>query len=555
MLPSTISARVSQDAITKVTRLFNGTITDVLNEMLQNSRRARSTGIDVDIAQFDGQPTLLISDDGSGIDDPTTILTLGQSDWGADLVRREDPAGMGVFSLAGQRVRIRSFSSSAAQGWQADISADAWLGSVPVAVEPCEITRGTAFLIAMPAAWAQQLDGAIKDAALYYPLPVRFRGRELPRADFLSKAHRVEDWNGCRIGIFRDHEHEPPHPPRINFHGVKVPCHLPTVSEIDAPHKWIAKIDIVDAPTLQLVLPARKEMVENAALDDLRLEIEAAIYRTIALEAQHRLSFASWTRAGELDIILAEAAPWLESWKPTSAEGYRNEIGRHVADEPMIIMPAHEPDIEQCAAQALLQEGLPLGYQPVRAERSLEGYSWYDELPRVTGLSFTINRGDHQFSYDEEHMLPTETLSGRVADIRLIVPIARSGKYDDPIALLGFSLDMLVCRNDGSDLDDAIIFVREGASVKPSSLAWLMELCCFWHNDDSDCDSWDTQHRDFERYARNLANKLLLGEEEALLERIRNAVREEILWLIPKDRKIELSASYNDLSLSFASPA
>lgn len=555
-LPATIRPTVGQSLITKVSRMFNGTITDVLNEMLQNSRRAGASEIQIDIAQFDGQPTLVISDDGSGINDPAMIVTLGQSGWDDDLARREDPAGMGVFSLAGRRVRIRSFSQSAGRGWQVEIPADAWQGTVQLDVDPCDVTQGTTFLIEMTEVWAQQVDAAIKDVALHYPLPVRFQGRLLPSEDFLAKAQYLEEWGGCRIGVFRNHDHEPPHPPRINFHGVKVPCQLPTVSEIDAPHRWIAKVDIVDMPALQLVLPARKEMVENEALAALRLEIEAAIYRAIGTEPEHRLTFKSWQRAADLLVALPEATQWLEAWQPTTAENYRCESGEHVRDEPMIIIPAHEPDIEQCAAQVLKQEGMPLGYRAVRAEPGLEGYKWYNDLPRVPGFSFAIERTEGTLTYSSEQFLPADTPSGDASDIRLFVPVVRSAEHnEEPIAILDFPLDMLVCRNDGDDLEEAVIFVRTGASVKAASLAWLMELCCFWHNDDCDCDSWDTQHRDFEKQARNLANILILGEEEALLEHIRNAMHDEILWLIPKDRRIAVTASNNELSLVFADPS
>ena len=45
---------------------------------------------------------------------------------------------------------------------------------------------------------------------------------------------------------------------------------MPSVSEVGADQCWHVRVDIVDAPALQLVLPARKEMVQNAALAELR---------------------------------------------------------------------------------------------------------------------------------------------------------------------------------------------------------------------------------------------------------------------------------------------
>ncbi|MDB5580824.1 MAG: ATP-binding protein [Bradyrhizobium sp.] len=66
-LPSTIRTAVSQAAITKVTRLFNGSVGDVLNELLQNARRAGASRIDIETLDLAGHPTLNLRDDGRGI--------------------------------------------------------------------------------------------------------------------------------------------------------------------------------------------------------------------------------------------------------------------------------------------------------------------------------------------------------------------------------------------------------------------------------------------------------------------------------------------------------
>lgn len=43
MTPTTIRPSVSPEVINKVTRLFNGSLDDLVNEMLQNARRAGAT--------------------------------------------------------------------------------------------------------------------------------------------------------------------------------------------------------------------------------------------------------------------------------------------------------------------------------------------------------------------------------------------------------------------------------------------------------------------------------------------------------------------------------
>ncbi len=52
--------------------------------------------------------------------------------------------------------------------------------------------------------------------------------------------------------------------------------------------------------------------------------------------------------------------------------------------------------------------------------------------------------------------------------------------------------------------------------------------------------------------ARFVANMLLLGEDAAVLERVREAMREHVAWLIPKDRAIRMQAVNHRVEASFA---
>lgn len=549
-LPTTIQTAVGQSLVHKVSRLFNGSLSDVLTELLQNARRAAATHVDIRSYDLAGHPTLVVCDDGSGIDDPVKLVTLGDSGWNADIADREDPAGMGVFSLAGHRVEIRSFSRSAAQGWRVVITPDAWETGAPLAVEPFDIDAGTEILIDFPENWETALDGAVAHCARHYPLPVFLHGDVQPRADFLAGAIHVEPWQGCRIGVFRGLGNRPLDCPRINFHGLTVGCDFPIVSEADHHEPWSVKVDIVDSPALQLVLPARKEMVQNEALRALKTAAERAIFRAFAARESHRLSFASWRRASDLGVQMPEAAAWLEAWAPQTADGHGLPSGDPVVNEPMVLLDNYEPDIDQGAAQAL-SSGSPLGRRPVRARNAFAGYSWYDALPRVAEISFAIDTGDRIQRYADEDVLPVDLVSGRVDSITLDVTIElpdASGTRENHL----LPVDALVCRNGGyGSLDDAVILVGRTASITPGALAWLIDASCFSYDEDHDSDSWHTQHRAFEQAARHIANEILLGEEQALLERIRDAIADEVVWLIPAGRSISVIAGAGALTLSF----
>ena len=183
MIPATIATAVAPETISKVTRLFNNTAFDVINELFQNARRAGAQCVSVSI-QTSGADTFL-----HVVDDETR--------------RAEDPAGMGVFSLAGRNVIIRSYSRPDRQGWMAHIPATAWETSRPIAITSDPIACGTAITVCVPGEWVRTLRDDITRAAKHYPVAVLLDGEALPYEDWLADADHVEEWNGTRIGVFR----------------------------------------------------------------------------------------------------------------------------------------------------------------------------------------------------------------------------------------------------------------------------------------------------------------------------------------------------------------
>ena len=549
-LSATIQPRVGQSLITRVTRLYNGTLFDCLAELLQNSRRAGATRVEIDTGTLGGWPALVIRDDGSGIDDPAKVLTLGESGWGAETAQREDPAGMGIFSLAGRYVAIRSHSQAANSGWEVLIPDDAWQGGVALSVRPCSITAGTEIAVVLPETWIAALNSAVLDAARHYPLPVWFQGVEAQRQDFLDGASHIEEWQGCRIGVFKKYGSEPKDTPRINFHGVTVPCQSVEVQELRG-NTWSARVDIIDAPALQLVLPARKEMVHNDALAALRIAMEGAIYRSLAAVGEHRLPFSDWQRARQFGVTLPEAAAWLESWSPSQADNNDWLQSHRLQAEGTIIVPCREADLEQAAAPVIGNAAL-LGAQAACCEAAFEGYGWYDRLPRITAIDFTFEQGGESWAYGDSaaELLPVGMTSGRVSNLHLDLTITPSGANESQPEVRTFDIDVLAAGNDAYSLDDAIVLIAEGARVELGELVDLMERALFCACDDCDSDSWETQHRYFVSEARNIAATLLFGEEEALIVALREVVQNHLMWRIPQGRRLSFVGSAHELSLS-----
>lgn len=547
--PSTIRPAVGQSLISKVSRLFNGTLADAVHEIFQNSRRAGASAIYVAVYNLPSGTALSIYDDGRGIADPASLLTLGDSGWRPDIQHREDPAGMGMFSLAGRDVEVRSWSRAAGRGWAVHIPADGWEGERALDIAPSGIVRGTEIQIMLPSAWEDQLKTPLAAAARFFPLPVHFEGTELARADFLADATRIEEWEGCRIGIFHNASHEDAQAPRINFHGLTVPCRLPVVSEVGQLFKWRVRVDIVDAPALQLVLPARKEMVENEALARLRVAAETAIYRTIACEDSHRLPHTDWGRASELGIALPEAAAMLHAWSPVTADNFGRPAGAEIRSGAMLLMPDQEADIEQGLALALRKHS-PLDARPVRAEPAFAGYRWYDALPRLDACSFSAERDGILYRYGQDMALPCDVASGGVDALCVEIAITPSADPSADAEIYSLPLPMLACNNDTYSLDEAIILFDRHADVQPGALADLIFASLFCASDDGDNDSWETQSTNFEWRAGDIANTLLLGEDEALLARLRQAIREHVQWIIPQGHSLTLTVDPKSVTLA-----
>lgn len=78
-----------------------------IQELLQNARRAEASRVEVRIDTQAG--TLIVTDDGHGVTDPQSLLTIGKSDW-AEAIKEETPAGMGFYSVfkVGSKASIRS---------------------------------------------------------------------------------------------------------------------------------------------------------------------------------------------------------------------------------------------------------------------------------------------------------------------------------------------------------------------------------------------------------------------------------------------------------------
>ena len=554
--PATIQARVHDAAIERVTRFFNATLEDIFVELLQNARRASATGIHVATAPLSpDRLSVTVSDDGAGIPDPAIVLSFGESAWTTRTASLEDPAGIGFYALArhGCTVASRPLGDTAPQpAWRARICPDAFLGKTPAPVLPDDTApspHGTAIGFVTERN-SDAVESSLAACARHFPLPVHFNGRKLTFQYFLDSAIHTEAWRGLTFGVYRN-QYRPYPDPDVNFHGRTFKAGLPTV-ECIAGGVWSVHADIRACPEFELVLPARKEPVVNEFLHSMRDEATLAIYRAIAAhETTPRLSHSHWKRAAAAGIHIQQLPPALEPWRPPVADiDHWHAPPGWEPLRPSAILMAAEPETHHGQAIWRAADKAGVAHRLFAPDRRLEGYAWYDALPRVTDFSIDVTHGGRTHTVVE----PCQADTPATADS---VP-AEPFKFDarpDAIAIrlhiadsagrtrdLEIPADLVFMNDEDCYVDDIDPLLATGSDIDADELAQLIHRAFFTPSDDADADSHETQNSRFDEEAMRIALSLLASEDEGLTHVIQQAIRREVSWMMPRDRKVTVTA-------------
>lgn len=531
-----IRGSLGEKVLRKSPELFNQGLSTVLAEALQNARRAGATRVEVELLGREGHATLLLRDDGCGIADMASLVTFGSSAWDERTDIGENAAGMGVFSLASRGVTVRS------RGQRVTLGREVFCGEAEAIVLPdSEAVTGTELLFPVPEPCPEV---ALRRACRFYPLPVTLNGKPLEQSGFLDGAAHLVEWQGLRLGVFRDHG------PKVldlfdrhrgwdrrlylNFHGHVVECHdAVRLTEVGGV-AWSVFVDVVRAPDLRLVLPARNEPINNDFFRALRGRAERGILECIARQPRHSLAFKDAERAAQLGIALPPVEIRLDPWCMASDELQHRSMPAPVvlgaAPAPVLLLDVATDTFEDANLHVLLagwQGGLPV----VQANTSFAGYPAYDALPVISGLAATVTELDGTVREVPEPAAPgedppTTTEQSVVAAITVRLLVRNRGVLPgDATVIHAAGLPFFFT----SDCDYEFPGFVVAKGTDPGRLADALVECFFVHSDDADANSYDSQLSGYAAEARDLARTLLLTSTEALVARIVESVR-DIRW-------------------------
>lgn len=523
-----IRGSLGEKVLRKSPELFNQGLPTVLAEVLQNARRAGASRVDIDLLGEEGKATLVVRDDGCGIADMAKLVTFGSSDWDerTDLV--ENAAGMGVFSLASRGVTVRS------RGHRVALTREVFCGDADAVVLPDPaVERGTEIMFPV-----HELDAVavITRSVRFYPVPVTVNGVTARQQSFLDGADHIVEWQGVRIGVFRgngpdlyEFSHawsQRTYALGLNFLGHVVVHKEPILLKEVGGTAWTAVVDVVAAPDLRLVLPARQEMIENEFLRSLRNRGERAIYECIGRQAKHSLAFKDSERSQSLGIEPPPVEIALRKWIMTS------ERLKYNRDSTPVVVGSYEGAIlrlvdtvpidvfAEANLHVLLSQwaGRPV---LVESEPAFVGYPAYDALPVVVDVAVSATMQEGKFlqlrCFGGPDADPTlgDAMIAEDASASLVI---QPGGQDDRATTIFRSTPLAFLFT--SEPDDMFPGVVAQKDANPDQLANVLIDCFFQPSDDAEADSYDRQLELYSMEARDFARSLLLEETEALIERV-----------------------------------
>ena len=406
-MQQTICAKVHPRLISKASRLFTGSLEGRIIEVLQNARRASAT--EVRISNKKGFVT--VEDNGCGITDFQKLLDLGGSGWDEQLEHGEDPAGVGLFSLAPREVAITSGN------YKTVISKDGWTGMPVEVVKSEKAIEGTQLKFQDDKEWDFE---TVEKHAVFAGIRVIVDGKYCHAMPFCSPEAVEYPKLGCRIEVVSEFSRYHRQwistyyqsKVLVNFHG--------QVVELDY---WPGKVErgihiaveLTQQTPIRLMLPARTRVVENTALEQLKAAIEIEYFRYFQRQKEHSLYHDEYLRAKELGVHLPEATPqyrvgliWDEYdqvAEVTTPKNFKLSDGYLCHEE---LNDDHDlTNVHLLAALGTFPEA---PFVPVTIENGYKGYSW-TQLPAITCVKVTAGKERLRQSILSNELVCVDTLS------------------------------------------------------------------------------------------------------------------------------------------------
>ena len=556
-----IQARLHENALPRVAEFFNATLLETLGEVLQNARRSGAQQVEITLGD---DRSITVTDDGTGIRDPATLLSFGESEWDRDDARAERPAGMGVYSLARWRPTIQSRSPGGAPGWKVSLEERHFRGECPAEVlsdDKGPAPHGTRVRMEWPTTaprerrhghqweeyahqgtdievWRTRCRTKIEASVRYYPLLVRVNGEEVEQEDYLHDCDYVLEEHGLRIGVRTEPYDRTTGRGEINFHGNTIDNGgLPGRTSLDG-RSWRPLVDVGTTSRIELTLPTRNQIIEGAAAEEMRESARRAIL--LAMAASTPPADVAWEtqmEAAAKGITLPVPPPRLRIWEPTPAEHSRLRRSTETSqvDGNTLVVEAAQG---RAATETLWRAvgGTPLAKRLAQPDARLAGYEWYDRLGRITSFRVEGRIGDQRFAIDGDE---NEVPRGRPSEMEVVIETLRGTRKET----IRVDVDVAFYQDEYEVTDAGAIevLIRKDSKATVTEIVEMMTRAYFRPSDDPESDSYDTQENEFIDEAVRSAEWLVSKRIDAVTNIVRRIAEQHIGYEVACGQKVELT--------------
>ncbi len=509
----------------------------IFAELLLNALAAGASRVDVYVWTGPGWGRVCVTDEGCGFADPETLLNRPADS--EPCARRPAAADVRLAVLSRRGATITSRTGATEHGWRTDISPAHFAGRDDVPVEQEGTIPGTQVCFDFRLD-SERPEYVLQAAARYFPLPIYLNGERVFQADPMDGAFHLVECQGVRIGVFRTaipsylsrlmQPHQPHGAaPEINFLGRPLSADLPCVDSEYDQIRYHARLDIVDAPHLRFTSGARGHLVDDAALEDLKTNVERTIYRAVATLPEHRLPFAAWKRASGLGVQRDLASAELPLYEPMFAEDRppRRDPPKPLPGKPILATGEVHAPADRCLARAFARAGCP--FELRAGNEAYLGYGWYDAIPSVDEVRWFVTIDGERREVED---LDTAAEPVRPDAIEAEVTVAsRTG--DEQVLTL--PTDVLLTGEPGTFLDEITPLIVKDADLELHDLRQLLAdaYCCPYPDLDH---SAETQRERFDDQAFDRAIGILASGDAAAIAWLDYAVRRDLVWRAPAGR-------------------
>ena len=366
----------------------------VIAQLFERARRAGATSVYV-MTKLSPTGDMLVSimDNGKGSNDLTDLMHDVLSISPRSLSRSEaDFEFLNAF-----RIFIRSKAPHDSEGWRTQLGDDECRGITDPIFRPAICSSTTEF--AFSAGNDRKIVDTIQRIARHVPIEVLLDGDPVDQKGFLDGAVLIQEWRGCRIGVFTGDASVGE--PNLSYFGQTRGASLPKLPSLSMPdgHEKIfgpslhVKVDVTDDAETGLAPQRPADVIEEACLPALSIEAEKALYRAVAALPDHCLPYEDLNRARDLDIQLKPAVP---TWAAYPSGGNPFKQGEPVVyastrpDHAIIVDVTLTPEETRSLLRAFdLSAPEYVLLQPSKAHK---GCKWYDDTPKLTHVEWFVKQ-------------------------------------------------------------------------------------------------------------------------------------------------------------------